>query len=194
MNPVALFTHRNSVYQSLGIECWDESRNAMLYTGNNPVIAHPPCNLWGKMAAVNFRRYGGEHNRPGNDGGMFAFAIATALRCGGVVEHPAHSKAWAAHGLDRPVKGRWIPCGTSAQGWTCQVSQSAYGHRARKNTWLFFVGPHPRDLDWSSPEGTHQIGHDSKRGGRNKPVLWNLHASATPIRFAQALIDLVSGT
>ena len=98
---VVLFVQHDSHYKSLGLDCYDEARDARTYAGSLPVIAHPPCQLWGKMANVNFARWGGEHNRPGNDGGTFRFAIDAVNRCGGVIEHPAESYAWPAHGLQR---------------------------------------------------------------------------------------------
>jgi len=58
-------------------------------------------------ACLNFKRWGGEHNRPGNDGGCFAAALAAVRRWGGVLEHPAGSNAFAAFGLPRPVGVGW---------------------------------------------------------------------------------------
>lgn len=188
-----LFVMKDSIYKSLADDCYDEQRDALTYRGDNPVVAHPPCQLWGKMANVNFARWGGEHNRPGSDGGKFAFALATVNRCGGVLEHPADSYAWAAHGLVRPLRGpKWYPSG---EGWVCEVWQSAYGHRARKRTWLYFCGTeyqpvHPR---WDMPEGTHQIGfHDQRGKARNKPTLSRREANATPESFANFLLALAN--
>lgn len=75
----ALFVQPDGCYSSVdGIDAWPESRDARLYSGNMPVIAHPPCQLWGALAAVNYKRWGGEHNRPGNDGGCFQSALVFA--------------------------------------------------------------------------------------------------------------------
>lgn len=192
MKPVALFTARNSIYRSLGLDCWDERRNAMTYSGNSPVIAHPPCNLWGKMARVNFKRWGGDHNRPGNDRGMFRFALKTIIRCTGVIEHPAHTKAWAAHGLTRPGRNGWTS--DNRGGWVCEVWQSDYGHLANKATWLFCRsnGRPPAPRLYRS-EGSHQIGFQDQRGkDRNKPTVPRSKASATPIEFARYLITVAS--
>lgn len=66
----ALFVQPAGIYSELGfVDMWDESRDARNYEGSLPVVAHPPCQLWGKMARVNYVRWGGEHNKPGNDGG-----------------------------------------------------------------------------------------------------------------------------
>ena len=104
----ALFVDPRGPYpELLGAErCWDADRDARTYAGPWPVVAHPPCQLWVNFAALNFKRYGGEHNRPGNDGGCFAAALAAVREFGGVLEHPAFSNAWEAHGLTRPPKGR----------------------------------------------------------------------------------------
>lgn len=185
----ALFVQSNGVYmQDYSIDAYDEKRNALTYVGNLPVVAHPPCQLWGKMAKINYKRWGGEHNKPGNDGGMFKFALSQVNRCGGVLEHPAQSYAWKAHGLKRPIFGSWIQCG---KGWVTEVWQCDYGHKARKSTWLYYKGRKPFDLKWLKSEWSHQIGGFDQRGKqRNKPTVSKKEASATPVEFKKELINL----
>lgn len=188
----ALYVQRGGAYYGLhGVDPWDAGRDARLYAGPWPVVAHPPCQLWGAMAVVNFARWGGEHNRPGNDGGCFAAALYAVRRWGGVLEHPAKSKAFAAHGLSRPRARGWQP-ETDGRGWMCEVWQSAYGHRANKATWLYYVGyAKPHDLRWDRPIGSHQIGrHDQRGPAANKPTLGKREANATPPEFRDELIRL----
>lgn len=189
----ALFVQADGVYANRpDVDPWPESRDARLYQGPYPVVAHPPCQLWGNFAAINYKRWGGEHNRPGNDGGCFASALANVRRWGGVLEHPAGSKAWTAFDLHRPGGGFGWYIHPSRDEWTCEVWQSAYGHKARKRTWLLYVGKQsPVDVDWRRLPGTHQIGfHDQRGPARNKPTISGKRASATPPAFAQALIEL----
>lgn len=187
-----LFVLPDSIYKTIpGCDCYDEERNALTYTGDYPVVAHPPCQLWGAMAAVNFSRWGGEHNRPGNDGGLFEFVLNAVRQCGGVLEHPAKSRAWAKYGLTKPHGKGWQR-GIDG-GWVCEVWQSAYGHRANKATWLYCFGTStlPIPARWDRPRGSHQIGFYDQRGkGRNKPTLCRREANHTPIEFAMYLIDL----
>jgi hypothetical protein len=183
----ALFVDPKGVYaQFPDVDCWDEARDARTYDGNLPVVAHPPCQLWGNLAHVNYKRWGGEHNRPGNDGGCFASALASVRRCGGVLEHPAASMAWYAYGLPAPSQiGYWTE---SIHGgdWATEVWQSAYGHPCQKRTWLYYSGPKPMPMSMDARKGTHQIGWFD----RNKPTLGKREASATPLAFACALLDL----
>lgn len=187
----ALFVQENGCYYGLqNVDPWPESRDARKYDGDHPVVAHPPCQLWGALACVNFKRWGGEHNRPGNDQGCFASALASVRRCGGVLEHPTKSRAFAAHGITKPRGIGWqkSECG----GWVCEVWQSAYGHRARKATWLYYYGKQkPFDLDWSRTPGTHQVGFYDQRGKEaNKPTLSKREANATPLPFRYTLLLL----
>lgn len=187
----ALFVETNGSYFGLpDVDPWDEARDARLYDGPHPVVAHPPCRLWGTMAIVNYARWGGEHNRPGNDGGCFASALAAVRRWGGVLEHPQKSRAWKKYGLTKPCRIGWQRCDSG--GWVCEVWQSAYGHRANKATWLYYVGNEPPpELDWSRPTGTHQVGFQDQRGkARNKPTLGRKEAAATPIAFREALLGM----
>jgi len=184
-----LFCEKDSIYKSIpGCDCWDAERDATKFNGGVPVVAHPPCQLWGSLAAVNFKRWGGEHNRPGNDGGLFAFALRVVRKNGGVLEHPAKTKAWAKHGLVKPNGKGWQRCIDG--GWVCEVWQSAYGHKANKATWLYCYG-NPKPAIWLRPKGTHQVGFYDQRGkDANKPTLTKKEANATPLQFAKYLIDV----
>lgn len=189
----ALYVQDDGCYASLpDVDLWPESRDARDYPGTLPVVAHPPCQRWGKLGAANYARWGGEHNRPGNDGGCFAAALACVLRWGGVLEHPAQSYAWSTFGLKRPPSVGW---GRSGRGWTCEVWQSAYGHRANKRTWLFYVGVNsPPELRWDRPIGSHQVGFQDRRGkAHNKPTLSRREANATPKDFRDELLRLARG-
>lgn len=169
---------------------WDIVRDARNYNGPHPVVAHPPCQLWVNLAAVNFKRYGGEHNRPGNDGGKFAHALGCVYAFGGVLEHPAGSNAWETFSLVRPTQSGWMRTGATHPGgdeYVCEVWQSAYGHKARKRTWLLYVGHSPpAPATWDRKPGTHQIGWFD----RNKPTLGKRDASLTPLAFAEYLVSL----
>lgn len=187
----AIFVQPDGCYVGLdGIDPWPESRDARLYDGPHPVVAHPPCQLWGNMAAVNYVRWGGEHNKPGNDGGCFESALRSVERFCGVLEHPKNSRAFQAHGITKPKGSGWMRADRG--GWVCEVWQSAYGHRANKATWLYYFGSRmPFDLNWDRPRGTHQIGfHDQRGKSANKPTLGKREANATPIDFRDELIRL----
>ncbi|TRD03817.1 hypothetical protein FJV76_14370 [Mesorhizobium sp. WSM4303] len=187
----ALFVETGGSYFGLpGVDPWDRVRDARQYRGPFPVVAHPPCQRWGAMANVNYARWGGDHNRPGNDGGCFASALTSVRRWGGVLEHPAKSRAWDAYGLIKPNGLGWQRCIDG--GWVCEVWQSAYGHRANKATWLYYFGPYPPlELNWSRQIGSHQVGfHDQRGKERNKPTLGRREASATPTAFRDALLGM----
>lgn len=188
----ALYVETGGVYFGLpNVDPWDESRDARRYAGPYPVVAHPPCQRWGSMAAVNYARWGGEHNRPGNDGGCFVAALDAVNRWLGVLEHPAATRAWHAYGLDKPPRSGWARSGI---GWVCEVWQSAYGHKANKATWLYYRGLiAPAELKWDRPRGTHQIGYHDQRGpARNKPTLGKREANATPLEFRDVLIAIAA--
>lgn len=183
----ALYVETDGAYFGLpGVEPWDKARDARKYAGPHPVVAHPPCQLWGPMANVNFARWGGDHNRPGNDGGCFASALRAVQEYGGVLEHPANSRA--AHDIPPPKAIGWQKVD---HGWVCEVWQSAYGHRANKATWLYCSGLNPPSMKWERPVGSHQIGYHDQRGKAfNKPTVGKKEASATPREFRDVLIDL----
>jgi len=70
---------------------------------------------------------------------------------------------------------------------TTEVDQAAYGHRARKRTWLIYHGSAtPPALDWATTKGTHQIGNFDQK----LPALPKAELSATPEPFRDLLISI----
>lgn len=183
----ALFVESDGVYFGLpDVEPWDESRDARTYSGPHPVVAHPPCSRWCQLAHINQRRYG---HKVGDDGGCFASALDSVRRWGGVLEHPARSYAWPAFGLPKPLAIGWIRSALDG-AWVCEVSQAAYGHPARKLTWLYCVGATPPALDWSTPEPTAQVSFCKNHGDSPLPRLSKRAASRTPVQFRDLLLGI----
>lgn len=162
----ALYVQTNGCYYGLpGVDPWDEARDARRYAGPHPVVAHPPCQRWGKLWAGQplWIKRTGQRKVKGDDGKCFAAALDAVRRYGGVLEHPEGSHAWAHFGLNKPPRqGGWIwadgngyvPDGARG-GWTCCVEQGRYGHYARKPTWLLAYGMERSDLpelEWGKSE------------------------------------------
>lgn len=145
----ALYVEKNGCYFGLdGVDPWDEERDARRYDGPWPVVAHPPCQRWGKMwfgQPLTVKRTG-ERKKLGDDGGCFEHALKTVRAYGGVIEHPWGSLAWGTFGLTMPDRaGGWIMADFLG-GWTCCVEQGQYGHYARKPTVLYVHGIDAVDL------------------------------------------------
>ena len=151
----ALYVQSGGSYFNLdGIDPWDESRDARLYAGAHAVVAHPPCQRWGRFWAgqpLHIARTG-ERKVKGDDDGCFEAALAAVRRWGGVLEHPWGSHAWPHFGLTVPERtGGWIRA-DNCGGWTCCVEQGLYGHYARKPTLLYAVRTDRPELRWGKSE------------------------------------------
>jgi hypothetical protein len=195
----ALFVEPDGAYRGVdGVELWPEVRDARTYAGPHPVVAHPPCQRWGRF-------WHGSPRKPhqfklGDDGGCFAAALASVRRWGGVLEHPADSKAWAAFELRAPLRGQgWREAGDGV-GSTCYVEQGHYGHQSRKATWLYAAHVTLPELDWSrlpqrlDPLMVERHGYEYARrkglvsmvGGKDKTKIRN----ATPPAFRDLLLSM----
>ena len=141
----ALYVDPKGVYADLpDVDVWDEARDARLYEGPWPVVAHPPCARWSRLAGFTEARFG---YKRGDDGGCFAAALEAVRRVGGVIEHPAYSKAWDAYGLPEPkVVAGWT--GGLCGGWSAYVEQGRYGLPVKKSTWLYAYGCELAELRW----------------------------------------------
>lgn len=201
MKIAALFVETNGCYFGLpDVDPWDELRDARLYCGPWPVVAHPPCQRWGRF-------WHGCPIKPhqfelGDDGGAFLAALNAVRLWGGVLEHPADSKAWDHFGLVRPVRGKGWRSADDCEGFTCYVEQGHYGHVARKGTWLYARGLKLPELNWSRGEQrlpayaverygyarARRIGVMAAIGGKDKTAIRN----RTPEPFRNLLIAMAS--
>lgn len=194
----ALFVAKNGPYFGLeGVDPWDEERDARKYAGPWPVVAHPPCERWGRYwsggPSARNRRSKGE------DAGCFAAALTAVRNYGGVLEHPAGSAAWDYFGLIRPPHdGGWVAA-DSFGGFTCQVEQGHYGHRARKATWLYAIARELPSLKWGPSVGMRlEDGFHSReeraraRAAGIKPVqrISALERIHTPLAFQKVLLGI----
>lgn len=195
----ALYVETGGCYTGLaGVDAWDIERDARLYRGPHPVVAHPPCQRWGRFWHGSTRK---PHQfKLGADDGCFAAALASVRKFGGVLEHPAASRAWSHFGLNKPPRsGGWIAADWFG-GWTCCVEQGFYGHLANKPTWLYANGVdlpelrwgvgeqriHPRALELHGYEKARRIGMIAMVGGKRKTEIRN----ASPPEFRDLLISI----
>lgn len=141
MDVAVLFARCDSVYKTLpGCDVWDIERDARLWPGGSPVVAHPPCRAWGSMR---------QFAKPREDEKALAlFALDAVRKWGGVLEHPAESTLYAAAKM--PAPGRFPD---EFGGWSFAIDQFHFGHRAEKATWLYVVGIEPDELPPPSVPG-----------------------------------------
>lgn len=198
----ALFVETRGIYAfDPGIDVWGIERDARLYNGPRPVVAHPPCKRWGKFWHGSTRKP--HQYKLGADGGCFAAALTAVRNYGGVLEHPADSHAWEYFGLQRPKRGKgWISADRYG-GWTCYLEQGHYGHFSRKPTWLYACHVDLPELNWTrlpqrlDPRMLERYGYEKARrigvvaliGGKDKERI----RDATPPEFRDILVSMARG-
>jgi hypothetical protein len=83
-------------------------------------------------------------------------------------------------------------------GWAIEVDQCAWGHVARKATWLYLVDISPAAVAESvrvGGEPTHHVSRDAERARRNGYTLKRTSTKQnklTPLAFAEWLISLAA--
>ena len=200
----ALYVEPKGCYVGVpGVAPWDAAKDARKYSGPHPVVAHPPCQRWGRFWHGSTRKP--HQYKLGDDGGCFEAALGAVMRWGGVIEHPAHSKAWDRFKLLKPKAGegwqRAIYGDECTPYWVCYVEQGHYGHNSRKPTWLLAVTESkPQELNWTKGEQrlpqwmVERYGYEKARrigvvamvGGKNKTAIRN----ATPVPFRDVLLSI----
>jgi hypothetical protein len=188
----ALYVDPLGPYPKLeGVECWDETRDARLYDGPHPVVAHPPCGPWGSL----------RHLSTGGGADCGPRAEAQVRMTGGILEHPSGSKLFDA--------GAWpLPSDSGKDcfgGHTIIVDQVSWGHVCRKRTWLYIVGV-PIDIvadaaiTWAREPSAPTRSISGRRGKATQaqhpswkvqlPRATDLQRRLSPPLFAEWLISL----
>ncbi len=164
---VALYVDPRGPYPGLVKEWYDAKRDARTYAGPWPVVAHPPCGPWTRNAFACTKQ----------DPSAFGHALDMVRRWGGIIEHPADSRAFAYHGI-KP---------------TAVVDQVRWGHACRKRSWLYVIGPFTLRDEPPDREPTHWC---RKRPGQVVPAGIKMASKEirrrTPPAFAEWLLELAS--
>jgi hypothetical protein len=196
----ALFVLHDGPYAGRqDVDPWPEPRDARLYDGPFPVVAHPPCERWGRYWSGG--PSGAVRRQLGDDAGCFESALRSVLTWGGVLEHPEASHAFRTFGINNPPRrGGWVPAGIGG-GFVCCVEQGHYGHAARKATWLFacHVDDLP-ELKWGTcgprrrPDQGFHSAEERRRAIRTGICqrLSNRQRKLTPAPFAELLIGIAA--
>lgn len=162
----------NSVYKTIrGVDVYDAARDCRTFDGSSTVVAHPPCRAWSAFCGHQAKPDPGEKE-------LGPWCVEQVRNCGGVLEHPAHSKLWQACNLPKPGEQ------PKNDLFTMWVSQAWWGDRRSKQTWLLVCGVEPKEV--KVPFCLHDPRGDS--------AAWNSMSksqrSATPKAMAEWLVAL----
>ena len=127
--PVAILcAATKSVYHSMpDVEVYDIRRDVRTFAGGMPIVAHPPCRSWSAFCSHQAKPVAGEKE-------LGPLCVKWLRECGGVLEHPAHSRLFAA--CDLPLPGEPARNGLR----TIAVQQAWFGYPMKKATWLCLAG------------------------------------------------------
>lgn len=186
-NVAVLFARSDSVYKQIeGLDVYDIDRDARTFNSDLPVIAHPPCRGWGRLRGL-------AKPRP-DEKDLALFAVDQVRKNGGVLEHPESSDLWRVKNMPNPL---YYAPGSKDEfgGWTLPISQNWFGHKARKNTWLYIVGVDPGSIP-VIPLVLGEAKYVVTKGKRTKA--WKKEISKaerehTPAQLAFWLVDLAKG-
>lgn len=179
-----LFARKDSVYKTLpGCDVWDIDRDARNWTGGSPIVAHPPCRAWGRLAHM-------AKPRP-DEKDLARWAVARIREFGGVLENPSASRLWQDQQLGT------IAAPDDFGGWTLPIHQHWFGHLAEKSTLLYIVGCSPAEIpDFPMVLGEAQFvvstsgrRRDGTRSYR-RPEIPKADREHTPVELAKWLVEL----
>ena len=137
----ALYVLARGPYAAMeGVDAWPERRDALLYDGEGPVVAHPPCGPWSNSGFRQLTKLSATQGP-----WLAPNAVLQVRRHGGVLEHPQRSHLWGKMSLPYPEPYRQTTiAGPERDAWggfTVELDQSAWGHKySHKRSWIYCVG------------------------------------------------------
>lgn len=173
----ALYVETGGVYFGRPeVDPWDLARDAKLYGGPHPVVAHPPCGPWSRLRFMCTKQ----------DPTCGPRAVEQVRTFGGVLEHPAESRLFRECKMPFPgeLPDAW-------GGGSFLVRQVAWGNACEKPTWLYVVGVPAATVVRGFRSGgvaTHRVMSGPR--GSQLPTAHRKKRSATPPLFADFLIAI----
>lgn len=184
--PAVLFARSDSIYKTMDCDVWDLERDAMTWPGGAPVVAHPPCRLWGELSHMS--------TAPESEKETGRFAVRMVQKWGGVLEHPKRSKLWKDMKLPAPCA---FGVNGDKYGFTYAAPQFWFGHKAFKMTWFYIVGikrdelpPVPMKLGDSPYKVTNGGSHPRAGQPGYRPEVSKAEREHTPVALAEWLLEI----
>ena len=162
---------KSSFRAAAGVECFDINRDARTFACDKSAVAMPPCRSWSAYCAHQAKPLPGQKE-------LGPLCVDFLRRCGGVLEHPAHSRLFDYCGLPKPGST------TLREIWSMEVSQAWWGDTRTKTTWLSFFNILPVDVQ--IPFRLH-VSHGDRRRWQ---VMSTTQRSATCPAFAEWLVGV----
>ena len=158
MKVAILCAARKTVYRTMpDLDIYDIDRDVRTFAGGMPIVAHPPCRSWSAYFAHQAKPLPGEKE-------LGPLCVDWLRKCGGVLEHPAHSRLWDHCGL--PLPGERERDGV----WSLAIDQAWFGDSRRKRTWLLFshVEPMTYPLILRESKGDREAWNKLSKGRRSE--------------------------
>ena len=177
MTVAVLFARADSIYKTLpGTDVYDADRDARTWAGGSPLVAHPPCRAWGLL-----RQFA--KPRP-DEKALAILAVSHIRQFGGVLEHPARSSLWNECAMPKPGEFN-----DEFGGYSIEIEQFHFGHKAEKRTWLYIVGASSiPEIPRREGRPTHVV--SPMKNGTGAKIITKSEREHTPPALAVWLVDL----
>ena len=159
----------NSFYKKIPfLNVYDKQRNAWSYKGDDMIIAHPPCQQWGRLRGLA--------NKNEKEKELALFCLDQVMKNGGILEHPVSSLLW--NHIER------------SKVTLLKVNQSWWGYPATKSTILLFRHVRPLSFPLNFNAITHRVSYNKRNPNRLK-TLYGEARSETTLYFCSWLVECI---
>jgi hypothetical protein len=139
----ALYVRKDSDYKDrTNWDCWDSNRDALKYKGKEPVVAHPPCRLWGNLSHLACRDLEITEEQKAKEKSLAVHSLKVVRENGGILEHPSKSKLFQEFRIPDLTEQQLDLFGAADEwgGFSIEIDQYDFGHIAHKMTKLYICG------------------------------------------------------
>ena len=143
MKYTVLYVRKDSDYKKRkNWDCWDSERNALNFKGLEPVVAHPPCRLWGNLSHMACRDVKITEEQKSIEKSLAVHSLTVIRKNGGILEHPSGSKLFQEFKIPDLTFDQLDLFGAADNwgGFSIEIDQYDFGHIAHKMTKLYICG------------------------------------------------------
>lgn len=149
MDVAVLFARADSIYKTLpGCDVYDIDRDARTFPGGMPVVAHPPCRMWGKL-----RQFA--KGRP-DEKDLARFAVAMVRQWGAYWSTRIHRPFGLTKGFRPPESATPVAAGRWSSTKTGLATRQRSGRSSTSWESTRGISLHCRSVSKSPPTFLHR--------------------------------------